>query len=184
VVASFVSAPEREPDASCATEPAAFRTDVALSAAVPRALVSARSTVSPPPTAALGVIVAVMAAWLVAAVLGLIRRRRGRSLGWWMATVTALGVILVPAGVAMLVMRIADGAEADALLLGLPGWAGWILALPWLIAALVAATVVAVLIDWISRRGSRSERVGTTAVAMAGAAAVAVLAAYGFLQIG
>jgi hypothetical protein len=102
----------------------------------------------------------------------------------YVATVTAIAVIFVPLGFAVLVMRIADGPEGDALLLGLPGWASWMLALPWLVAALVAATGVATLIGWIGRRGSRLERIGTTAVALAGGGAVAVLVAYGFLQVG
>lgn len=184
VVASFVSTPEREPDASCAADPAAFRTDVALSAAVPRALASARSTVSPPPIGALVIIAAVMLSWLAAAALGLIRGPRGRSIRWWIATAAALGVMVLPIAVGLLVLGIDGGPEADVLLLGLPDWAGWILALPWLIAVLVAAAGVAALLAWIGRRGSRLERVGTTAVALAGAGAVAVMAAYGFLQIG
>jgi pimeloyl-ACP methyl ester carboxylesterase len=184
IVAAFIIDSEVQRDASCTREAIEFRTDIALSAGVPRAIVSGLSSVSPAPWPALFGIAGVVGAWLLAAAFGQLRRPGRRSGPWWTATATSLVVILTPVAVGLVVWNLVDRPEADILLLGLPSWAGWMLFLPWLVAALAVATIVAAAGGWLRRIGSRTERVAITAVALAGVAATLVLAAYGFVGFG
>jgi len=184
VVAAFIADPAEGLDDGCARAGVDFRTDIALSAGVPRAIVSAVSSTFSPPVAALVAIGLVVATWLVAAAIGIGLRPGRRSAAWWVATVTAVVLAIGPLTVGLTVRGILAGPEADVLILGLPSWAGWMLWLPWLATAMVGATALFALAGWIRREDGWPQRVGITLVALAGLGAVAVLGAYGFVSFG
>jgi pimeloyl-ACP methyl ester carboxylesterase len=117
--------------------------------------------------------------WLAAPVIRRVRRRPagprdGRSLARVLAAVTALTAVSFVAGLALVIRRVAEN-NPFILGFGIPGDAGYLLLLPWVVAVLAAGTAVCAVLSWRGRWWGAWARVHYAAVATAGLSFVGLM---------
>lgn len=184
VMGAFLDDPALPPDTSCVSDvpSLSFVTDVHTSRGVyPLARILQQGP-GRPFLAGAGVLALVLLSGALGWPLGaLVRRLRGRPSprasglergARWLAALAALLAMGFAAG---LVFALRDAASANPLLLafGVPGDFGWVFHLPWVVAALTAAVLVAAVRSWREGWWSGWHRLHYSLV---GGACVAVLA--------
>jgi pimeloyl-ACP methyl ester carboxylesterase len=177
LVVQFLEVPDRPLETSCLDERpgVAFLTDIRIAPGIGATALRLSDGPGWPWLLWLGATLLLLASavltWPIAALVRRLRGRGGRARGGgraarWVAGLTALGALGFVGGLAMAVAK-ATATNPMVLGFGLPGRAGALLALPWVLAVLAGATVVCAALAWRRRWWGRAGRVHYALVALA-----------------